>query len=204
MKCHIQSISRFAVAVALCLVGFAGPASGQEASPKQVSPERSHSLKKELKSFEKYIGTWVIDGGWKNGDRLWAKNEYSVGMNGNFVEARTYAKNEHGKAYQRYLTIWRFNKDKGAVESHGFTYDGSVDVNETEIDGSGDGHPVFRSKWQQADGSYIKQEVQLIDDLSYSWKVWTSGDGEQWERIMDGVWKKQVKESKVDAEPKKK
>ena len=148
-------------------------------------------LKKELQAFEPFVGSWTIDAKWSGGSELWARNEYSVGMNGNFVEAKTFTKNEHGKEYQRYFTIWRHNAENKKVESYGFTFDGSVTNAISDMDTSDAEHPVIRSKWRTADSkSYIKQEVRLIDAKSYGWKVWSSEDGEEWTQIMDGVWKK--------------
>lgn len=160
----------------------------QDAAAKKT-PERK--LKKELKGFEPFVGIWTIDAKWKSGGELWARNEYSIGMNGNFVEAKTFTKNEHGKVYQRYFTIWRHNAEKKQIESYGFTFDGTVTITSSDLDTSDAKHPIIRSKWKTADSkSHIKQEVRLIDAKNYSWKVWSSDDGDEWEQIMDGVWKK--------------
>lgn len=162
-----------------------------------VSPQSAddagvqRKLKEELAAFEKFAGEWVIDGKWMSGGDIWAKNVYSVGMNGNFFEAKTYAKNEHDKEYQRYHTIWRYNPEKEKVESYGFTFDGTVTITDSELDLTDVKHPLIRSQWRSSPESpMIKQEVRLIDDESYGWKVWSSEDGKEWEQMMDGVWKK--------------
>lgn len=179
------------VGLLLALMALCPFAVAQESSTATAQTKSRPPIKTELEGFGPFVGTWVIDGQWIGGNKLWAKNEYSVGMNGNFIEARTFAKNQYGKIYQRYLTIWRFNPDKGSVESYGFTYDGTVTVTDSEIDNSDPAHPVIRSQWAQPDGSRIKQEVRHTDADSYAWKVWSSSDGSDWKLIMDGVWKRQ-------------
>ena len=175
----------------LALMALCHSVVAQESSAATRKVDSGPSIKMELKGFAPFVGTWVIDGQWIDGNKLWAKNEYRVGMNGNFIEARTFAKNQHGKIYQRYFTIWRFNADKGNVESYGFTYDGTVTVTDSEIDNSDTAHPAIGSQWTQSDGSQIKQQVTLTDADSYSWKVWSSPDGNDWKQIMDGVWNRQ-------------
>lgn len=165
----------------------------EDTKPAQVDkkPEQ-RALKKEIKAFQPFVGIWIFDGQWLGGDKLWAKNVYVVGMNGNFVDAKTFAKNEHGKTYQRYHTIWRFNPEKEKVESFGFSFDGSVTITDADIDMSDPKHPVIRSQWKQKPpGQIIKQEVRLIDENNYNWKIWSSADGKDWTPMMDGVWKKQ-------------
>lgn len=165
------------------------PAEGSSNAPSLTQEKRK--LKKELAAFDKFQGQWIIDGKWKDGGELWAKNVYSIGMNGNFFEAKTYAKNEHGKEYQRYHTIWRYNADKEKVESYGFTFDGSVTITDSELELTDSGHPLIRSQWRPSpDKPIFKQEVRLIDDESYGWNVWSSDDGKEWKHLMDGVWKK--------------
>ncbi len=150
-------------------------------------------LKDNLQFFAPYAGTWEIDGQWMAGGDIWARNDYSIGMNGNFFRALTWSKNEAGRVYQRYETIWRIAPDSGALQSYGFTYDGTVTVTESEIDDSGPGgHPIIRAQWQGAGANpHIKQEVQMAEDeKSYAWRVWSSADGKEWTQIMDGTWRK--------------
>jgi len=172
------------------VVGICSVCAAQEAASTN-SAANDASLKEPLKGFEPFVGTWVIDGQWADGSKLWAKNEYFIGMNGNFFEAKTYAKNQHGKVYQRYHTIWRHNKETESVQSYGFTYDGTVTITNSEVDTSDPEHPVIRSKWTQSEGTHIKQEVTYTDADSYSWKVWSSPDEKEWKQIMDGVWNRQ-------------
>ena len=158
----------------------------------QDNVEEARPLKEKLASFTPYVGVWEIDTEWANGSSLWAKNEYSVGMNGNFFEAVTWTKNEAGKVYQRYRTIWRYNPDKDVIESYGFTYDGSVTVTQSELDATDPKRPIIRSKWRpNPESSFIKQEVQISKNgKTYDWRVWSSPDEKEWTKMMDGVYKR--------------
>ncbi|MGI9518135.1 MAG: hypothetical protein ACR2NP_13860 [Pirellulaceae bacterium] len=165
---------------------------GNEAFAQPPVETDAPRLKDNLEFFAPYVGTWEIDGEWIAGGKIWARNQYSIGMNGNFFRALTWSRNEAGRVYQRYETIWRIDPESGAVQSYGFTYDGAVTVAESEIDESGEGRPVIRAQWE-GDGAnpHIKQEVQMADDeKSYHWRVWSSPDGEDWTQIMDGIWHK--------------
>lgn len=148
------------------------------------------TLRKELKAFEPFLGTWVIDDKWKDGRPIWARNVYTIGMDGNFVMAKTFTKNPDGKEYQRYLTIWRWDKDKEKVVSHGFTHDGEYATTEPTIDESDEGKPAV-SSITSTKGSPVAlhQTVKLIDESSYRWTVATSASKDA--VIMDGVWRKQ-------------
>lgn len=154
--------------------------------------DETRNLNEHLMAFAPYEGTWICESEWTAGGAFWAKNEYAVGMNGNFLEAATFARNSSGGIYQRYKTTWLYNMSENRMEAYGFTYDGTVIVTYPEIDSSGEGQPVIRSQWKQPGGTFVKQEVQMNADLAtYHWRVWSSKDEKNWNQIMDGTWKKQ-------------
>lgn len=158
--------------------------------------DSSKELNENLKCFAPYLGTWVIDSEWSSGGKLWAKNKYEIGLGGNFVMARTWAKDGDGEPYERYLTIFAWDNAKNKVVSHGFTFDGSVKQVVMEVESS-DGKEIIRSQWQPdpAQDMVIKQEVSLIDEDQYGWKVWSrANESADFQPMMDGVWKKQSEE----------
>ena len=137
-----------------------------------------------------YLGTWEIDGTWKNGTPIWSRSEFSVGIGGNFLVARTFTRNEKGEVYERYLTIFAHDAETGNFKSHGFTYDGTVTVVDPVEVGGEPGHESITSRWSPG-GQELKQSVQLTGKQSYTWKVWVRPAGtEPWNLIMDGEWKK--------------
>jgi len=186
MMKSILTICFLAVASACWAQEPAAKTEAGSASKADVAPE----LREELKGFAPFIGTWVIDGKWKDGRPIWAKNVYTVGMDGNFVVAKTYTKEGGEKAYQRYMTIWRWDEESEKVVAHGFVNDGSYQETESTIDLSDEGKPAV-SSITSTKGSpvAIEQTVKLIDEKSYSWTVSTSVTKPA--VIMDGVWEKQ-------------
>lgn len=161
---------------------------------KTSNTKAAAELNENLKCFAPFLGTWVIDTEWSNGGKLWAKNKYEIGLGGNFVMARTWAKDGDGEPYERYLTIFAWDKGKNRVVSHGFTFDGSVQQVDMEVESS-DGKEVIRSQFQPnpVEDMVIKQEVSLIDENQYDWKVWSrASESAEFQPMMDGVWKRQT------------
>lgn len=155
----------------------------QEASPAKL-------VEGPMAKLKPLIGTWEIDTEWKNGSALWARNEYVVGVGGRFIEARTFAKNQSGHVYQRYMTVFGFNENKKQYNTWGFTYDGreqTVPFTVTDEDGK----TVVSSEWEQEPGTSIRQTVTFVaGGDSYNWKVWQKSDSAEWEQVMDGTWKR--------------
>ena len=147
-----------------------------------------------MKLFEPFLGSWEINTNWTNGNKLWSRNKYTVGIGGNFVNAVTYAKDGDGEPYQRYFTVFSYDKQKQQFQSYGFTYDGTVTIVDNKVS-LVDGKTRIASQWDSGNGT-IKQEVQMVSKDRYSWKVWmkpANSTGEDWQPLMDGVWKR-VKE----------
>ena len=100
-------------------------------------------LRSELKIFEPYIGTWVLSNNLKDGRPFWAKSQYAVGVNGNFVVEKMFVKNEDGKVHQRHHAIWRWDKTNGMIVSHLYKHDGTYEVLKPTVKTSGDEEPVI-------------------------------------------------------------
>jgi hypothetical protein len=133
-----------------------------------------------------FIGNWEIDTQWSDGTPLWTRNEFTVGIGGQFVEIRTFTRDEKGEVYERYYTIFSADAETGKVTSYGFTYDGTVTVvDDVGITGSVT-DAALTSRWGTGD-SQIRQTVQIVSRDAYSWKVWAGSD-ENWTLIMDGVY----------------
>ncbi len=144
----------------------------------------------EIAKLQPYIGNWEINSKWANGQALWARNEYRIGMSGKFVEANTYAKDGDGKPYHRYKTIFTYDEAKKKFVSYGFTSEGKVQVVENNVE-IVDGKIALTSSWAMGE-SEVKQTVKLVSDEEYTWNVWTrpkDGDAE-WKPAMEGTWKR--------------
>ena len=142
----------------------------------------------QLWQMAMFIGDWEINETWEDGSELWSRNEFRVGLGHEFLEIRTFAKDENGKVYERYFTILAYDKESETVKSYGFTYDGTVTiVDDVKLEGSVTDAAVT-SQWGTGD-SQIRQTIQIVTRDEYSWKVW-SGNGTDWEMIMDGTWRR--------------
>ena len=135
-----------------------------------------------------YIGDWEIDTTWADGSQLWSYNEFRSGLGGNFLEITTSTKDENGRVYERYFTIFAYDDASNKIQSYGFTFDGSVTVVENiKLEGDAS-NAALTSQWGTAE-SQIRQTIRLVSRDAYNWKVW-AGDGENWELIMDADWQR--------------
>jgi len=151
------------------------------AEPEASSDESSVKELAEgpMKKMQPFIGTWEINDAWSNGEALWARNEYKVGLGGRFVEATTYAKDGDGEPYERYRTIFSHDAESGEYRSYGFTYDGTATVVTNTI-ADVDGQTSITSEWEQGPAE-IRQTVTTIDADNYRWQVWMRGaDSDDW------------------------
>ena len=135
-----------------------------------------------------YIGNWEIDTEWSDGSRLWGRNEFTVGLGGQFINIDTYARDGDGDKYQRYFSVYSANAETGALTAYGFNFDGTVTIVD-DIELTGDvGDATLTTRWSAGDAD-IRQSIQLISKNEYTWRVW-SGNDDEWELIMDGTWKR--------------
>lgn len=135
-----------------------------------------------------YLGNWEIDTEWSDGSRLWGRNEFTVGLAGQFINIDTYARDGDGDKYQRYFSVYSADAETGELTAYGFNFDGTVTiVDDIELTGSVT-DATLTTRWSAGD-SDIRQTIQLVSKDEYTWKVW-SGSGDEWELIMDGTWKR--------------
>jgi hypothetical protein len=168
---------------ALCLFLAVSSTTAQEVSPTKL-------VEGPMAKLKPLIGTWEIDTEWRNGSALWARNEYLVGVGGRFIEARTFAKNQSGHVYQRYMTVFGYDQDKNQYHTWGFTYDGTEKTVPFTVTDE-DGKTVISSEWEQEAGTSIRQTVTFVAGTdAYDWKVWQKSDGGDWEEVMDGTWQR--------------
>lgn len=160
---------------------------------KAPAAEPEIQLAEDLAVLKPFLGTWEVNGQWSSGTKLWARNIYRVGLNGRFVESSTFAKDGDGDVYERYRTVFAWDKKNDRFITHGFTYNGDVSTVELKTEKTDDGRAVLISEWSP-DGSdaKISQRMEIIDAASYRWQVWSqrTPDAEKQE-IMNAVWKRQ-------------
>ena len=143
-----------------------------------------------MEALSDLIGDWEVEATWSDGSRLWSRNEFRVGLGGQFVVARTFAKEAEGQRYERYLTYFAYDADSGTWKTYGFTYDGTVSVVDDVEVSTVDGRLLFASRWASGDDE-VRQTLEVTSKDSYNWKVWVRPDsGAEWTQIMDGDWKR--------------
>lgn len=54
-----------------------------------------------LAKLQPWVGNWEVNTEWEGGRKLWARNEYKIGLGGRFLIADTYTKDSDGKVYHR-------------------------------------------------------------------------------------------------------
>lgn len=174
---------RWLAPLALLAAGLTGLAVSAEEGARRASPFETA----ELAPLAGYLGNWEIEAKWADGSPLWSRNEFTVGLGGNFLVARTFVRDGDGEIYQRYLTYFGYDKESKKLVSHGFTNDGTITVVKPVEMAGEPGRASLTSEWSGG-GPTVRQTVQLTSANHYSWKVWIdSGDG-QWQKVMDGVW----------------
>ena len=135
------------------------------------------------------LGTWEIDSEWLGGDPIKARNEYTVGLGGKFIYAKTFAESESGGIYQRYFTVFGFDDEKQQYVSWGFTYDGTSMTVPMELREE-NGKVVLTSQWNNERTGEIRQSVTLGDESAYGWQVWKKTPEGEWLEIINSEWEK--------------
>ncbi|MEO0484129.1 MAG: hypothetical protein AAF138_10965 [Planctomycetota bacterium] len=133
---------------------------------------------------------WTIDAKWADGTEIKARNQYRMGLNGQFVVADTFAADAGGPEYHRYHTIYTIDPRSRELIAHGFTFDGTAAVVEFELTESDDGDTVLQATTENP-GGLLRQSIEIEGDR-YVWNVWMQPAGmDEWMPMMtDGVWKR--------------
>lgn len=148
-------------------------------------------LSDELSALQPFVGNWEINATWESGDKLWARNEYKVELGGKFLVAKTFAKDGDRDPYERYRTIFAWDKKAKKVQAHGFTFDGTTTVTEMKLSKTDDGHVQVESSWKPNDGSVtIRQQLTVVSKKEIKWQVWSRPDEGEETVMMNGTWKK--------------
>ena len=138
-----------------------------------------------LEGLTAFLGNWEVETQWADGTPLWARNEFRIGLGGNFIEASSFTKDENDKVYERYYTIFANDTESDSITSYGYTYDGSVTIIEGINVANVDGFVTMTTEWS-AGADAIRQTVSVTSNETYHWKVWAKSAGQEgWALIMD-------------------
>jgi hypothetical protein len=68
----------------------------------------------KLAPLERFLGQWVINAHWSNGEELHARTTYEWGIGKKFITAKTFVKNGD-KEYQRYEGVLGWHPKKKSL-----------------------------------------------------------------------------------------
>jgi len=141
---------------------------------------------------------YEIDGEWRSGEPILARNEYRADLDGAALLSHVYTEAPDGKVYQRYLTVWTAGPGPAQLTAYGVTYDGSAESLIATHRKSPDGDPIVASSWSVPTPRgevRMKQEIEIEEaGASYAWRVWSKGPGaEEFTAMMEGRWVRVVR-----------
>ncbi len=156
-----------------------------------ATPERPSRLSEgPLEPLNYFIGDWTIDATWSWGNRLRGRNEYRVGLNGEFLEVKTIVQDNEGPVYERYFSFYTYDKNTESFVAMGLNSDGSTSSLPHTLEVI-DGLPQMEFVTTNPDGSSLRQILAAIDKDTCDWRVWMTAAGEETEQqIMEGQWER--------------
>lgn len=190
IRTHRNYITSAALALTCALVSVSA-ANTTTSDDATTNDRAAPALADRFDALAPLVGyEWTIDTQWTDGTALRARNQYRLGLNGQFVVADTYAADAGGEEYHRYHTVYVADPGTGDLIAHGFSFDGTASAVDFEILTSDEGNTVLQAVIENPAG-HLKQSIELEGD-QYTWNVWfqpTGGDA--WRPMMvDGVWKR--------------
>ncbi|MFG0306809.1 MAG: hypothetical protein ACF8Q5_11410 [Phycisphaerales bacterium JB040] len=156
-------------------------------------PERPDALSGPVAAMSRFLGEWTIDADWADGSTLQARNVFTVGVNGKFLEAVTYANDNSQGEYARYFTVYAHDAETDRLVGHGFDFAGSYSPVAFEL--SEDGR-VLETENPMGEGDSaptLRQRLTFTSDDAYRWQVWMKPAGApEFVPMMDGVWNRVI------------
>ena len=152
--------------------------------------EKAGTEKGHLAPLERFIGHWVIDAKWSNGQALHARNVYEWGLGKQIIKTRTFVKNDDSE-YQRYEGILAWNPKKQCLFHVSFAFNG--DMTEALIESKDrDTLNIGWNPYREGEAGQVRQTIKFKDQDSFVWTVWVK-NGTEWQQIMEGTWKRKDK-----------
>src|SRR5258708_1883947 len=162
------------------------------ASSARLPADEKPAVDSKLAPLERFVGEWVVDGKWSNGEPLHARGVYAWGLNKKIMKSQTYVKNGD-KEYQRYESIMAWHPEKKSLYEISFVFDGEmhevlIDVKDkdTLYIGWTPFHDSQGASGKPSPGS-ARQVLKFLDDDHFQWVV-TYKDGSEWKQLIDATW----------------
>jgi|GEM_PF-3573186 len=163
-------------------------------------PDRPTTLSGPIAAMNHFLGEWTIDATWADGSTLQARNVYTVGVNGKFLEAVTHANDNSQGEYARYFTVYAHDAESDRLIGHGFDFSGQYVPVEFEL--SDDGR-ILETETMMGEGpaaATLRQKLTFTSDDAYRWQVWMKPAGApEFMPMMDGTWNRVIDESDAES-----
>ncbi len=139
--------------------------------------------------LETLLGGWEINDRWSDGRPLWARNEYRIGLNGLFIDATTWTKNDDGEISELYNNVFAGTPEGGQLIS--FAHDGGI--SESRWIPIEDGQiPTILLNGGPSGAAEFEQDIKIPTAGEYQWSVRTrTNENPAWQKLIDGTWLRQ-------------
>lgn len=152
--------------------------------------DKPQAKENPLAPFERFIGTWTVEGKWSDGSELRARSVYDWGINNKVITAKTFVKNKDTE-YQRYEGVIGWNLANKKLYEISFAYDGSV--SEVIIDVKDqDTLQIGYTPYEKDQPSRVRQTLHFKDKDTFTWTVLLK-EGHTWKTLIEADWKRQTK-----------
>jgi hypothetical protein len=142
-----------------------------------------------LAPLERFVGEWVIDGRWSNGQELHARSVYEWGVGRQVLKARTYVR-DGDREYQRYDAVLAWHPRKNSLFEISFSFQG--EVSEYLIEATDADTLLIGSKpYTESQPGKVRQTIKFTGRDSFRWTVTLQTD-QGWQPIMDGTWRRKT------------
>ena len=181
----MKKLGKVSALLVLCVI-WGRPLSPAGADDKKADAGQDN----KLAPLERFLGEWVINSHWSNGEELHARTIYDWGIGKKFIVAKTFVK-DGDKEYQRYEGVLGWHPKKKTLFEISFAFNGEIseyileskDENTIQI-----GYTPF----SEGQPNNVRQTLQFKDKDHFVWTVLLKMDGE-WKQIIEGTWERKNK-----------
>jgi hypothetical protein len=143
---------------------------------------------KPLALFERFIGTWLGEAKWANGEPMRTRIVYEYGVGERVIEVHSFVIDPAGDAKHVYDTFAYLHPRDGqirfvSISNAGGVYDGTVSGTRDQIIWEWSAYLGDRT-------AQYKQTLRMLNDDAYQWTVWQKA-GEEWQQIIDAEIKRE-------------
>jgi len=141
-----------------------------------------------LAPLSRFIGNWVIDAKWVDGNDLHARASYEWGLGKKIIKYKVWV-GQGVDEYLRYEGVIAYHPMRKQIVEYSFAFDGGITEVVLDVKDADTVQTGFTA-FDPANPPKVRQVLKFTGNDKHAWTVEVSADG-QWQQIMDGVWKRQ-------------